>query len=84
MCFIIQLPDNFEKMPICLKQIYNIISEAYCRRKIRLIEVNAKCCHLKKLTCKGTFRHLFIRVYRREIADFLRRFSHVGIFNPAL
>ncbi len=24
------------------------------RRKIRLIEGNAKCRHLKKLTCKGT------------------------------
>jgi hypothetical protein len=26
------------------------------RRKIRLIEDNAKCGHLKKLTCKGTMR----------------------------
>ncbi len=36
--------------------------------------------HLKKLTCKG----MFIRVYRLEIANFLRTFSYVGIFNPAL
>ncbi len=34
------------------------------RRKIRIIEVNAKCCHLKKLTCKGTLRQVFIIVYR--------------------
>ncbi len=32
----------------------------YRRRKIRLIEGNAKCRHLKKLTCKGTLRHVFI------------------------
>ncbi len=29
-------------------------------RKIRLIKGNAKCRHLKKLTCTGTFRQLFI------------------------
>jgi hypothetical protein len=28
----------------------------YIRRKIRLIEGNAKCRHLRKLTCKGTLR----------------------------
>jgi hypothetical protein len=54
------------------------------RRKIRLIEVNAKCPHLKILTCNGTLRQVFTRVYRLEIANFLRTFSHVGIFNPAL
>jgi hypothetical protein len=29
------------------------------RRKIRLIESNVKCRHLKKLACKGTLRHVF-------------------------
>jgi hypothetical protein len=28
------------------------------RRKIGLIEVNAKCRHLKKITCKGTLRQV--------------------------
>ncbi len=28
-------------------------------RKIRLIESNTKCCHLKKLTCTGTLRQVF-------------------------
>ncbi len=28
------------------------------RRKKRLIDVNAECRHLKKLTCKGTFRQM--------------------------
>ncbi len=54
------------------------------RRKKRLIEGNAKCHHLTKITCKGTLRQVFIRVYRLEIANFLCTFSHVGIFNPAL
>ncbi len=30
------------------------------RRKIRLIESNAKCRHLKKLTNKGILRQMFI------------------------
>jgi hypothetical protein len=52
-------------------------------RKIRLIEGNAKCRHLKELTCKGTLRQVFIRVYRLQIANFLFKFSYVGIL-PAL
>jgi hypothetical protein len=58
--------------------------EAIYFRKIRHIDVNAKCRHLKKLTCKGTLRHVFIRVYRLVLANFLRAFSQIGIFNPAL
>jgi hypothetical protein len=30
------------------------------RRKIRLMESNAKCRHLKKLTSNGTLRQVFI------------------------
>ncbi len=29
------------------------------RRKIRLIECNAKCRYLKKLICKGSLRQVF-------------------------
>jgi hypothetical protein len=29
------------------------------RRMIRLIESNAKCCYLNKLTCKKTLRQVF-------------------------
>ncbi len=43
---------------------------------INYIDNKAKCRHLKKLTCKGTLRQVFFRVYRLEI--------HVGINNPAL
>ncbi len=32
----------------------------FYRRKIRLIKGNAKCRHLKKFTCKGTLRQVFI------------------------
>ena len=39
----------------------------HIRRKIRLREGNAKYRHLKKLTCKGTLRQVFIRVNRQEI-----------------
>ncbi len=34
---------------------------------INNIDTKAKCRHLKKLTCKGTLRQVFIRVYRLEI-----------------
>ncbi len=34
---------------------------------INYIDNKAKCFHLKKLTCKGTLRQVFIRVYRMEI-----------------
>ncbi len=30
-------------------------------------DTKAKCRHLKKLTCKGTLRQVFIRVYSLEI-----------------
>jgi hypothetical protein len=43
-------------------------------------DTTAKCRHLKKLTCKGTLRQVFIRVYRLE-GDTV---SHIGIFDPAL
>ncbi len=56
----------------------------FLRIKIRLIEGNAKCRHLKKFTCKGTLRQVVIRVYRLEIANFLCTVSHVGIFDLAL
>ena len=34
---------------------------------INYIETKAKGCHLKKFTCKGTLRQVFIRVYRLEL-----------------
>ncbi len=66
------------------QKMRNFIAVHSHRRKIRFIEVNAKCRHLKILACKGTLRQVFIRVYRLEIANFLRTFCHVGIFNLAL
>ncbi len=40
------------KSNFCIDRVY--------RRKIRLIEGNAKCRYLKKFTCKGTLRQVFI------------------------
>jgi hypothetical protein len=37
-----------------------VILNYLARRKIRLIESNAKCPYLKKLTCKGILRQVFI------------------------
>ncbi len=45
---------------IFIQMIFHV---TYSHRKIKLVEGNAKCLHpikLKKLTCKGTLRQLFI------------------------
>ncbi len=41
------------------------------------VDTKTKCRHLKKLTCKGSLRQVFIRVYRLEIQS-------VGIFYTQL
>jgi hypothetical protein len=50
------------------------LTHAATRRKIRLIESNAKCRHLKKLTCKGTLLQVFIC---REVLSSLSVFGVV-------
>jgi hypothetical protein len=48
---------------IFLKEVqyrYRDEAKGSARRKIRLIEGNAKCRHLKKFMCKGTLRQVFI------------------------
>ena len=47
----------------------------HIRRKIRLREGNAKCCHLKNLPVKGTLRQVFIRGDRLEIQSAMLVFS---------
>jgi len=42
---------------------------------INYIETKAKGCHLKKFTCKGTLRQVFIKVYRLEL-----HFNHMLVF----
>ncbi len=42
---------------------------------IRYIDTKAKWRHLIKLTCKGTLRQVFIRVYRLEIQSVMFVFS---------
>jgi hypothetical protein len=38
-------------------------------------DTKTKCRHLKKLTCKGTLRQVFIRVYGLEIQSVMMVFS---------
>ncbi len=45
---------------LCQWDLLSKVNDHVTRRKIRLIEGNAKCCHLKRLTCKGTLRQVFI------------------------
>ncbi len=42
---------------------------------INYIGTKTNCRHLKKLTCKGTLRQVFIRVYRLEIPPVMLVFS---------
>ncbi len=42
---------------------------------INYIDTKAKFCHLKQITCKGTLRQVFIRVYRLEIQSIMLVFS---------
>jgi hypothetical protein len=54
--------------------------ESTLRGKIRLIEVNSKCRHLKNRPVQVLCGRVFIRVYRLETQSV----SHVGYFDPAL
>jgi hypothetical protein len=49
---------------------------------INNIDTKAKCCHLKKLTCKGTLWPMFIRIYRLEIQSVMLVFftKHCKLF----
>ncbi len=40
------------------------------------MDTNAKCRLLKKLTCKGTLRQVFITVYRLEIQSVMLVFTN--------
>jgi hypothetical protein len=77
-------PISMKSSVITLKPEVEWLEEEIVLSVERLIEVNAKCRHLKKSTCKITLRQVFIKVYRMEIANFLRTFIYVGIFNPAV
>jgi hypothetical protein len=57
----ISIQGQFRKVHTQTKRIGKNVTEhnesthsRISRRKIGLIEGNAKCCHLKKMTCKGT------------------------------
>jgi hypothetical protein len=68
---------------VCGKSFYlrNFTKSVMTRTMVQLhglvtyIDTKAKCRHLKKLTCKGTLRPVFIRVYRLEIQSVMLVFS---------
>ncbi len=47
---------------------------------INYIENKAKGCHLKKFTCKGTLRQVFIRIYRPQTNKHLPQSPFTGQF----
>jgi len=47
---------------------------------INYIDIKAKCRHLKKVTCKGTLRQVFIKIYRLGIQSVML----IQYFDPAL
>jgi hypothetical protein len=54
-CTEIRSSGPFRQQVIIIFQTFTVK-----RRKIRLIEGNAKCRYIKKLTCKGILRQVFI------------------------
>ncbi len=60
----------------------------FTRGLINCIDTKAKCCHLKKLTCKETLRQVFIRVSRLEIQSvmsvFFNQFCELLPLKPSL
>ncbi len=50
--------SSWRTVNVCVNVVYEEII-LRIRRKIRLIECNAKCCFLKKLTCKRTLQQVF-------------------------
>ncbi len=51
---------------------------------INYIDTKAKCRQLKILTCKGTLRQVFIRVYRLEIQSVMLVFSTCCLLSGSL
>ncbi len=58
-----------------------VYGQTFCSRKFNPaptpfpIYTKAKCPHPKNLTCKGTLRQMFIRVYRLDIQSVMLVFS---------
>ncbi len=60
------------------------LAEIHDHELINYIDNKAKCRHLKKFTCKGTVRQVFIGVYRLKNLQSIKLYSadtvsHVGI-----
>ncbi len=67
-CFLIRINNLRRMSPVFLVLL---ISPRWVGMKHWLINSNAKCRHLKKITCKGTLWQVFIRFYWQEIVMFV-------------
>jgi hypothetical protein len=65
------LKSNLPLVSSQLETSFNI----FLHGLINYIATEAKCRHLKKLTCKGTLWQVFIRVHRLEIQSVMLVFS---------
>jgi hypothetical protein len=57
------------------KTIAHLSSRVLKLRKVRLIESNAKCRHLKKFACNGTLQEVFICLRSPPLLDFCMGWS---------
>jgi hypothetical protein len=74
-------PHTYVHSPSSIHQLMNTQGQITTTRVsldyglINYIETKGKCRNLKKLTCKGTLRRVFIRVYGLEIQSVVLVFS---------
>jgi hypothetical protein len=61
---------------IYVMTIDQYISKFFIYGLIKYRDTKTKFRHLKKLTCKGTLRQVFIRVYRLEIQSVMLVYSN--------
>jgi hypothetical protein len=72
-CFNLQI-TNESQYKLILRYSFSVNHTVH-HGLINYKDTKAKCRHLKKLTCKGTLRQVFIRVYRLEIQSVRLIFS---------
>jgi hypothetical protein len=70
-----QLYIHVCKSKVIIDSLMLVSRIEFAHRKIRLIESNAKCIHLKKFSCKGTLRQLFICLRPPSLLGFCLRWS---------
>ncbi len=59
--------DLYARERVCMLSIIAANFDGFYHGLVNDIGTKSKCRHLQKLTCKGTLRQVFIRVYRLVI-----------------